>query len=384
MHLTREEERMLKGEYGEAMRIAMEIVVKVGEVLGADKLVDISHAHASGVSYGTIGEPGLHWLRELSSKGAKARVYSTVNPIGMDLDDPNKIPVGEQFYKKQMEVLQAFKDMGFEISVTCTPYYLRKPKPFERLSWGESSAVAFANSVLGSFTNREGGPLAVASAITGKTYHAGLQVLENRRTTHLIVHPELDDPVEWSALGYLVGEKVGSGIPRYPKPPQDEESMKLMLAASAASGGIALSVLEKVTPRGTYDIGDEERVEIDEKEIEELFRFNDPELIFHGCPHSNLNELKKINEIIKDKVSREFWIATSPKVFDEALREGIIQSLENKGIKVVKGTCSVVTPIERLGYKRIMTTSAKTYFYLNRKGLEVALVRVRDLWRVVT
>ncbi len=380
LELSREEELMLKGEYGDAIKEAIEIIVKVGDVLGAQRLVKISHAHASGVSYGTIGEPGLHWLRSLAERGAKVRVYSTINPIGMDLEDPTKVPVDISFYKKQMEILDAFVRMGFERSVTCTPYYLRKPRPRERLAWGESSAVAYANSVLGAFTNREGGPVAVAAALTGRIYEAGLQVLENRTTTHVIKNQLLNDPAEWGALGLIVGEVVGGGIPRYLQPPRDEVSIKDLLAASAASGGVALSVLDGITPTGTYKIGEEEKIEVDMYEIEKKLSVpDDADLIFHGCPHASIDELETINKLIKNPIKREFWVAVSPRVYGMGKRSGVVDSLESKGVKVVQGTCSVVTPIEKMGFKKVLTTSAKTLFYLKKKGLDVGLVRLRDL-----
>jgi len=380
LELTREEEEMLNGERGEAIQQAMEIIVKVGEVLKAKRLVKISHAHASGVSYGTIGEPGLHWLRSLSERGAKVSVYSTVNPIGMDLYDPRRVPVNKQFYMKQLEILKAFEEMGFDITVTCTPYYLRRPTPFERLAWGESSAVAYANSVLGAFTNREGGPVAVAAALTGRIYEASFQILENRKSNYVIRAPQPTDPAEWGALGLVVGKAIGSGVPRYLNPPLDETSVKALLAASAASGGIALSILDGITPKGTYRIGEEEKIDIEDSELNELIvEDKDVELIFHGCPHTSLEELRRLRVQIRNKVNTEVWIATSPKIYGRALQEGIVRELEEKGVKFVRGTCSVVTPIEKMGFKKVATTSAKTFFYLKRRGLDVNLIRFKDL-----
>lgn len=372
---------MINGEYGEAVSEAMKIVVKVGEVLGADRLIPITHAHASGISYGTIGEPGLHWLKTLSARGAKVRVFSTINPIGMDIDDPNKIPVGIEFYKKQIEVLKALSSMGFNVTVTCTPYYIRTPSKKEHLAWGESSAVAYANSVLGAYTNREGGMLAIAAAITGRTYYAGLHLEENRITTHRVKVTGISDPAEWSAVGLEIGEIVGNGTPRYVNPPISETSLKLLLAASAASGSIALSVIEGVTPRDTYREGTEEKIEVDEKSVTKYFGdVSDAELLFHGCPHVSVDELKLLNDRIKGvRSGKEVWIAVSPHVYNIASSMGLTKDIERKGIKLVKGTCSVVTPIEKLGIRKVATTSAKTYFYLKRKGLDVWLVRVNDI-----
>ncbi len=380
MYLTKDEEHMLSGEYGEGVQEAMRIIVKVGELLGAEKLVNISHAHASGVSYGTIGEPGLHWLKTLASKGAKARVYATVNPIGFD---PFKIipPVSKEFYLKQMEIMKSFEEMGFDVTLTCTPYYLREPKPLERLAWGESSAVAYANSVLGAFTNREGGPVAVAAAITGKIYEAGLQLKENRRPELMIRLPQLNDYAEYAAAGFRIGEIAGTKIPyvTFEKTPSHWEA-KALLAASAASGGVAMAVLEGITPPSTYLMNDKmEKIEIERKEIDELIdNIEDVDLIYHGCPHVSIEELIFLNKSIKGKVKKEFWVSVAPKLY-EAVRP-IIRELEKKGIKVLRGTCPVVAPLKE--FKKIATTSAKTYFYLKRKGFDVTIVRLSEVGSV--
>ena len=376
MRLSAEEERALSGEYGEAIAQAYKILVKVGEVLGAEELVPITHAHASGVSYATIGEPGTHWLEDLARKGGKVKVFSTINPIGFD-PESEIIKVDKDFFEGQMRIINAFKKMGFHDSLTCTPYYLRRPRPFERLAWGESSAVIYANSVLGAFTNREGGPVAVAAALTGKIYKAGLQLLENRRTNYYVkVNFEPEDPAEWSALGYVIGEKVVSGIPRLNVRAGDAE-LKYMLAASAASGGLPMAVIEGKTPKGTYLVGDEERLEVERGEALQLF--GSPEgadLVFHGCPHASLEELKALDEMIRE-LRVELWVAVAPEVARKA--GDVVRRLARKGVKFVKGTCLVVSPIHKMGIRKVATTSAKTYFYLKRKGVDVWMVRLRDL-----
>ncbi len=91
MHLSPVEEKMLSGEYGEAVALAMRILVKVGETLGADRLIPVRHVHISGVSYSNIGDPGLEFIRSLMGRGAKTRVYTTVNPGCADLGGSSHI-----------------------------------------------------------------------------------------------------------------------------------------------------------------------------------------------------------------------------------------------------------------------------------------------------
>jgi len=176
MYLNNIQEKMLAGEYGWAVKKAMEIIVKVGESMGAEKLVEIAHAHVSGVSYSNIGEAGLEFLKEFVEKGGRVRVYSTINPGCIDLSGESRV-IDKAFYEKQVLINNILREMGFQQTYTCIPYIHRVPKTGEHLSWSESSAVIYANSVYGARTNREGGPLALASAITGYTYYAGLHVL---------------------------------------------------------------------------------------------------------------------------------------------------------------------------------------------------------------
>ena len=143
MYLTKEEERMLNSE-NETISKAMEIIVKIGELFGAEKLIRIESAHISGISYQNIGDEGLEWLESLK---AKVRVKTTINPAGMDLKRWRDF-VDEKFYEKQLRILNALRRIGAELTLTCTPYYIHKPNLGEHLAWAESSAVVYANSII--------------------------------------------------------------------------------------------------------------------------------------------------------------------------------------------------------------------------------------------
>lgn len=250
MYLTKEEEKILDGEYGEVLRRCMNLLVSLGDIYGADKLIPISSAQISGVSYKTIKDIGLEFLEDFAKEDVKVKVYATLNPAGMDLDIWRELGIDEKFAKKQLRIIEAFKKMEVEISCTCTPYLTGNlPRFGEHISWAESSAVSFANSVLGAKTNREGGPSALAAAIIGKTPYYGYHLDENRKTTHII---ELDGQLIsnfkygesfYGALGYLVGKIVKNGIPYFEnlyKLNPNNDNLKSLGAAMAASGGIAL------------------------------------------------------------------------------------------------------------------------------------------------
>jgi predicted aconitase len=168
--LTKEEQRMFDGELGEASRESMEILVALGKIFGAEGMIPITSAQVSGVSFKTIGQAGLDYLSDLSRKGAKVNVPTFLNPAGMDREQWREMGIPEAFAKKQIEVLDAFSSMGIMKTCTCAPYNIGiRPKKGEHIAWAESSAVAFANSILGARTNREGGPSALAAAICGVT-----------------------------------------------------------------------------------------------------------------------------------------------------------------------------------------------------------------------
>jgi len=179
--LTRLEERMLAGEYGYAAQKAMEILVALGKIYGAERMIEIRSAQISGVSYSNLGEEGLEFLLKLAEDGC-VRVPTTLNPCGMDLEEWREMGIPEDFAEKQLRVIEAYRRLGVEPTLTCTPYLAGNMPEFgDHVAWSESSAVIYINSVIGARTNREGGPSALAAAITGRTPLYGLHLDDARR-----------------------------------------------------------------------------------------------------------------------------------------------------------------------------------------------------------
>ncbi|MDD1717568.1 MAG: aconitase X catalytic domain-containing protein, partial [Methanoregulaceae archaeon] len=171
MQLDRDDEQVLAGEFGETRQKMLEILVALGKVYNADRLIPIRSAQVSGASYKTIGEYGLEWLTQLH---ARVAVPTVVNPIGMDRSRWREMGIDPVFAGKQEQVLAEYERLGVRLECTCTPYYLDITCYGDHLAWSESSAVAYANSCIGARTNREGGPGALAAAIIGKTPYFGL------------------------------------------------------------------------------------------------------------------------------------------------------------------------------------------------------------------
>ncbi|MDR1405225.1 MAG: aconitase X catalytic domain-containing protein [Candidatus Methanoplasma sp.] len=370
MHLTREEEEILAGEKGESRRKAMELVVALGKIYGADGLVDITSAHLSGASYKTIGDGGLKYLDDMAKGGAAVSVPSTLNPIGMDRKRWKEMHITPHFAEKQLEIIDLYGKMGVRTTCSCTPYLGDNiPSAGDHVAWAESSALSFVNSYIGAKTNREGGPGALASAILGKTANYGLHIDGNRKPT-VIIDAETDGSVfSYSMLGQAAGMAIGSGIPYFRGIHPTVDDAKTMSAAMAASGAVALYHVEDVTPEaGNFDISGLEMIYIGEKELENAYsRLNtaeDVQLIALGCPHLSHKEMRDIASFLKGKKKKnrdtEIWFCTSAKVREDCPEE--VKIMEEFGL-VLADTCMVVAPIEGV-FKRTGTNSAKAGNYL--------------------
>jgi len=370
MYLTRDEEDILAGEEGESSQKAMELVVALGKIYGAEDLIDITSAHLSGASYKTIGDGGLKYLEDLANGGARVMVPSTLNPIGMDRERWKEMHISPAFAEKQLKIIELYKKMGVAPTCSCTPYLGDNvPSLGDHVAWAESSALSFVNSYIGARTNREGGPGALASAIIGKTANYGLHLDENRKPT-VMIDAEIDGSVfSYSMLGQAVGMAIGSGIPYFRGIDPAVDDAKTMSAAMAASGSVALYHIEGVTPEaGNFDISGLETIHIGKKELKEAYdklnTADDVQLIALGCPHLSPKEMKDLASFLKGKKKKnkdvEIWFCTSSKIREECAEE--VKILEQFG-PVLADTCMVVAPIEGT-FKRTGTNSAKAGNYL--------------------
>lgn len=380
---------MLAGEFGPGVKRAMEIIVALGKIYGAQELVAVQSVQVAGVSYKNLGDAGLEFLQEWAEQGARVRVPTTLNPAGMDLNHWRELGISAEFAHKQTAVIEAFKAMGIVPSCSCTPYLTGNLPTFgQHIAWSESSAVSFANSVLGARTNREGGPSALAAAITGRTARYGLHLDGNRRATHIIeVHCPVTSEADFGALGYLVGKRVKNGVP-YFRGLEDsgQDGLKALGAAMAASGAVALYHVEGVTPEAqARDVGAAEAETIIVDSLDEGYAaLNSPvdeiDLVSIGCPHASLAEIEDIARWLEGKrVKARLWITTAREIKERAQEKGLVELIEAAGGRVVADTCLVVAPIEELGLRSLATNSAKAAFYApTHSGLAVRFGRLEQ------
>lgn len=373
MYLTKEQERMLAGEQGEVIERMFRLLVRLGDIYGADRMIPVGSVQVAGVSYKSIDDPGLEFLEDIAEKGAEVRVPTTLNPPGMDLVDWREMGFPEDFAVKQLQIMDAFKRMGVMMTATCTPYLVGNlPRFGEHIAWSESSAVSFANSVIGARTNREGGPSALAAALCGVTPEYGLHVTEKRKPTLVVkVNAKLESNSDFGALGYHVGKIVKDGIPYFKGiKGADVDNLKALGAAMAASGAVALYHVEDITPEASLmDLSGIESIEVGDRELrkayEELNTGMEADIIILGCPHASLKEIATLARKLEGKGLRKpLWICTSRVTKEAATRMGFTEIVERAGGKVVADTCAVVSPIERMGYKTTAVDSGKAATYL--------------------
>jgi len=372
MKLTKEEQKMFDGGLGDAARESMEILVALGKIYGAEKMIPITSAQVAGVSYKTIGDAGLEYLADLAAKGAKTKVPTFLNPAGMDVEQWKAMRVPEEFAARQIAVLDAYAKMGIMKTCTCTPYFIGiRPKKGEHIAWAESSAIAFANSVLGARTNREGGPSALAASICGVTPYYGLHLDENR-VARLVIDVSgctLKTTADFGALGSAVGKLAKTKYPAFKGiKSASEEQLKVLGASMAATGSVPIFFIEGITPEWNV-AADAEELSFGPSELEtektKLDSGEKPQLVTIGCPHASLNEIKAVAEMVaKRRPTCEFWVCTSRKMKEEATKLGYTKLITDAGGWVVADTCMVVCPLESMGYTVTGTNSGKAAAYL--------------------
>lgn len=375
LELTKEEQEMLDGKQGMATRKAMEIITTLGEIYGAERLIPVSSVQIAGVSYHNLGEAGLEYLSEMAEDG-RTRVLTTLNPAGMDLSEWKKHGISEDFAKNQQRVVDAFEKMGVITTCTCTPYLIGNlPHYGEHIAWAESSAVCFSNSVIGALTNREGGPSALASALTGKTAEYGLHLQKNRvAQVKYEVKTELKNTDDFGLLGHVIGVRTGKTIPYITGIDYaTTEQLKSFSASVATYGGVAIFHMEGITPNRTTipekievitrDDLNGARTELDDEGA-------DIDFISVGCPHASIKEIATIAEMLDGKqvtVGKTVWITTAKPTKDLAIKMGFYDKIEKAGAFLVADACCAVAPLKGR-FTGLMTDSAKACFYARGKN----------------
>lgn len=381
MQLTPEERSFLAGSAGPAVQKAMQILVSLGHIYGAERMIPVNSVQVAGVSYANLGEAGLEWLTEMADGGGEVRTFTTLNPAGMDVENYQALDISEDFAINQRRVLDVFQKMGIVTTCSCTPYLFGNlPRFGEHVAWAESSAVCYANSVIGARTNREGGPSALAAALTGRTPAYGCHLDKNRLPgLHVRVEAQVLDNSDFGTLGKVIGDWIQTGsigsVP-YISGIRDAslENLKSFCASIATFGGTALFHMKGITPEADRAAPPEVSFSVTGSDLQSAktsltsAEADEVDFISLGCPHLTLREIQRVAELLEGKqVKKEFWITTSRPIKGMADRMGYTAVIEAAGAKFATDTCCVVAPIEGR-FKALATDSAKACYYAQAKN----------------
>jgi predicted aconitase/predicted aconitase with swiveling domain len=375
---------MLDGAQGAAAQMAMSILLRMAEVFGAPKLLDISGAHIDSTIY--IGEGGLEYAERLSNLGARVAVPTTLNVSGLDEHHWQEWAVPANWAEKSSRQMVAYQSMGTVPTWTCAPYQTEwKPKFGQQIAWGESNAIVFANSVIGARTERYPDLLDICCAITGRVPAFGLHLAEHRGGDILLrlvdVPAEIQcDDTFYPVLGHLMGKiaqdrtPVLEGLSYVPT----DDQLKALGAAAASSGTIALFHIVGVTPeaptreaafRGrpplisvdiTMDLLRSARQELTTVQGDSL------DMVVLGSPHFSLAEFKQLAPLIGGKQAHprvKFLVTSNRAVAQFARQAGYLDALQAFGGQVTVDTCILASPMLPPEIKTLMTNSGKYAYY---------------------
>ena len=376
MELTKEEEKALYGEYGDGLKLAYKILVAIGNANNATKLIPIKWAHISGVNFNTIGEAGVRFLSKLD-KETKVTVTTTLNPMGFDSKKDNNI--SGDFKANQLSIINSYLSLGVKPSFTCIPYEIYDlPKKGEIVSFAESNAAIFVNSILGIKTNKESSLSSLASAITGKTPYSDLLIDDLRKPT-ISIKPDIDIKTEsdFGLLGYFAGKIskdicVGLEI--------KSENLDI-IKSKAVSAGIGTSGMCGMFTNKNFDC---ERISFGKTELtqvkDDLNTAEKGDLIVFGSPQLGLDEVNLLGRLTKGKKFKKPCIMFCPRSVTEC-NNRMIKNLKKAGADITCDSCTCLTPlITKNEYDSIVTNSIKCAYYMKHANkIDVSLKDMKSI-----
>ncbi|MGP0090335.1 MAG: aconitase X [Xanthobacteraceae bacterium] len=395
MRLTDAEQAMLDGQGGRAKQRAMDLLVRYGEALGAERLVGVTNVAGTW----SAATPNL---QQFAAQGFDA-VFSKLN---LDSDDVVETPQAEVFscqlihgvdtqsskiHGTPAEVVDTqrraedfFGRRGVQMLGTCTPYQVGNvPVRNEHCAWMESSAVVYCNAVLGARTNTEGRESTGAASIIGKIPYWGLHIAANRFGTHRVdAEIEIEDMMDWGLFGYHVGEMIQDDIPVLTGLNHAPSMIKLKHfgAAASSSGGVEMFHIPGTTPEaptleaafGPRKPVDAIRYGVKERKLayENLnssARSRNVDFVMLGCPHNSLEQIWLATRLLdgrKVHANSALWIFTPRALKAVADRNGYTQIIERAGAHLMSDTCPAIGRVMPAGTKVVATDSAKQAHYL--------------------
>ncbi|MEW6319500.1 MAG: aconitase X catalytic domain-containing protein [Acidobacteriota bacterium] len=384
LDLSSRDREMLDGRHGPAAAMAMSIVARMAEVCGADRLLDITAAHIDSTIY--VGDATLEFAERLAGLGAKVAVPSTLNVSGVDEHGWQEWAVPADWARKAHRQMVAYQSMGTTPIWTCAPYQAgARPALGQQVAWGESNAIAFANSVLGARTERYPDLLDICCAITGRAPAVGLHLDAPRAATLLLRLVDVprrvqEDDAFYPVLGCLMGHLAEDEVPVIDglSVVPSEDQLKAVCAAGATTGRVALFHIAGVTPEApTLQAacrGGRPRREVavtmaDLREWRARLSTTSSaslDLVVLGSPHFSLDEFRRLAPLVAGRRRHpdvRFLVTTSRLVRDLAEGAGLLRPLAEFGATLTVDTCILATPMLPPDIRTLMTNSAKFAYY---------------------
>ncbi len=376
LELSPVDKEMLSVSRGEGARFAMETLVSIGEVFGAERFIDIEWAHVASAYCNT--QANIDFARKLTEWGTRVSVPTTLTTCSFDprnLSGNNAVAT---------ELIELYTNMGCEPALSCAPYHTRdEPGIGAQLAWCESSAVVYANSVLGARTNRYVEFVDMCAAITGRVPECGLHQTANRKAT--VVFELHDMPEDWFAdewmfhsLGILVGSQSGDQLPAISglKPDTTVEQLRALGSAAASSGSVSMFHAVGITPEAPtldaacQDVAPRQSIKIVPADIvaaaASLCTPTDGAVtaICVGAPHFSPTEFRDLARLLDSRQLHTRLIAsTSAATLGYLHESGLLRTLERSGVEFVTGRCTYYRPIAADLGSHVMTNSAKWAWY---------------------
>ncbi|MEQ8824876.1 MAG: aconitase X catalytic domain-containing protein [Filomicrobium sp.] len=402
MKLNEKEEAMLAGEMGHARQWAVSHQMQVGRMFDAADMVDVSQAHmmADPESLGEAGVAFFERFAELPSAERRVAIPMLTDPRGVDLSYYDKLGQTEEMANLERRFIAACLKLGVMMTDTCINYQTIMPPVLgDHVAYGDTGVVIYANSVCGARSNFEGGPSALAAALTGRTPRYGLHLDEKRRATRRYkVDFQPEGLTEWGVLGAVIGRKAGSywevpvieGIDQAPT----SDEIKHMGAAMASYGSTPLFHIVGVTPEcptladvsGDQLVG--EKITRDDLAVlQKPFgaRGEKVDVVVFAAPQLSLVEMQEVADLCRGNQCHQgtaLLVCSSPSVVADAKRMGYVDDIERFGGKVLEGTCFYQQYAREVGeangWKRLLSNSTKIVNILGGYGYQPALATMED------
>jgi predicted aconitase len=397
LSLSDDDHAALDGGRGAAAQLAMRILVRTAEAMGARELLDVTSAHIDGCLY--HGRAGLDFARRLADGGARVSIPTTLNVSSLDLLHPELVHLDRGTTEDARSMMDAYVAMGCRPTWTCAPYQLPvRPTLGEHIAWAESNAIVFANSVLGARTGRYGDFIDICCAITGRAPAAGLHLDGERLATTVFrvgALPEalLADEAAYAAIGHLVGRRTGNAVPAIVglPPTTTEDHLKALGAAAASSGAVAMFHAVGVTPEAPtleaatgdadplLDVGvglEDLRAARDELSTVEVGAAVGS--VSLGTPHCSVAELRRLAELVEGRrLAVPCYVNTGRDVLAQASH--VADALQASGVTIVTDTCTYITPIIERADTPVVTNSGKWAWYApGNLGFDVAFATLEE------